>query len=150
MPAACMSAGRISTVSSRSSPPTTLTCATPGTVRRSRTIIGSAMRVSVGRRRSRDEVRARESTDCCEGSNRVSTGSSISVGRSARWVEMASRMSCDASWTSFSKSKNTVNCARPSVALAWVLAQSSPLMEENASSIGSTISRSTVSGEAPG
>ena len=144
-----MSAGRISTVSSRSSPPTTLTWATPGTVRRSRTIIGSAMRVRVGVGISAD-VSASESTDCCEGSNRVSTGSSISVGRSARWVEMASRMSCEASWMSFSKSKNTVNCARPSVALAWVLAQSTPLMEENASSIGSTISRSTVSGEAPG
>jgi hypothetical protein len=149
IPAACMSAGRTCTVSSRSSPPTTVTCATPGTVRRSRTIMGSASRVrtAVG---TCAEVRASESTDCCEGSNRVRTGSSISVGRSARWVEIASRMSCEASWTSFSKSKKTTNWARPSVALACVRDQSTPLIVEKASSIGSTISRSTVSGEAPG
>ena len=36
------------------------------------------------------------------------------------------------------------------MALAWVFSQSSPLMEENDSSIGSMISRSTVSGDAPG
>ena len=59
-------------------------------------------------------------------------------------------MSCDASWMSFSKSKKTTNCASPSVALAWVRDQSTPLIVEKLSSIGSTISRSTVSGEAPG
>ncbi len=59
-------------------------------------------------------------------------------------------MSWLASWMSFSKSKNTMNCASPSVELACVFDQSTPLMDENDSSIGSTISRSTVSGEAPG
>ncbi len=59
-PAACRSAGRSSTVSSRSRPPTTLTCATPGTVRSSRTIIGSAMRVSVAVGISAERERQRE------------------------------------------------------------------------------------------
>ncbi len=97
-----------------------------------------------------EDVSASESTGACEGSNRVSTGSFISVGRSSRLVEMASRMSCEACWMSFSKSKKTMNVARPSVALAWVFSQSSPLMDEKDSSTGSMISRSTVSGEAPG
>ena len=47
-------------------------------------------------------------------------------------------------------SKKTVKLARPSVALDVVFFPSTPLMPKMASSIGSTISRSTVSGEAPG
>jgi len=64
-------------------------------------IPGSANRVSVTAG-IRSEVNARDTTDCCDGSNRVTTGSSISTGKSARRVEIASRMSCDATWMSFS------------------------------------------------
>ena len=84
------------------------------------------------------------------GSKRVRIGSSISSGSSCRLALIASRMSCVASWRFFSKSKNTMNCASPSVAEAEVCFPSIPLIEKIASSTGSTISRSTVSGDAPG
>ncbi len=91
-----------------------------------------------------------ETIGSSEGSNRVSTGSSISCGRSLRFEEIASRMSCEARSTSFSKSKNTVKIARPSVELEVVCFPSIPWIAKIASSIGSTTSRSTVSGDAPG
>ncbi len=100
-PAAWSAAGLSSTVSSRSMPPTTVTCATPGTERSSRTTVGSAMRESCVAG-SVSEVSVSETMGMSAGSNRVRMGSSISFGRSARLLEMASRMSCEACWMSFS------------------------------------------------
>ena len=148
-PAAAIACGWSSTVSSRFWPPTSRTSATPGTARSSRETTSSASRVSAGTSIV-SEVRVSETIGSSAGSNRVMIGSSISSGRSARFSLIASRMSCVASCRSFSKSKNTMNCASPSVAEAVVCLPSIPLMEKIASSIGSMISRSTVSGEAPG
>ena len=74
----------------------------------------------------------------------------ISGGRSPRMPEIASRTSWEACWTSFSKSKKMVNSAVQSIDALVVSSPSSPLMAKIASSTGSTISRSTTSGEAPG
>ena len=82
------------------------------------------------------------------GSKRVRIGSSISGGRSLRICEMASRMSCVASCRFFAKWNSTVMTPKLSSELDWIFL--TPLIAEICSSIGSTTSRSTVSGEAPG
>ena len=94
-PASSSAGGCTSTVISRLMPPTTLTWATPGIARSARATPGSASRLSVVAG-TVAEVSVIVTTGASEGSNRVSTGSSISVGRSARLVEMASRISCEA------------------------------------------------------
>ncbi len=147
IPAACSASGRSSTVSSRSSAPTTFTCATPPMPRSSRVRPGSAMRLSSGAS-IRAEESARETIGRSLGSKRVRIGSSISRGRSPRIPEIASRMSCVACCRSLSKSKMTMIDAK--LSSACELMSSTPEMLEIASSMGSTISRSTPSGEAPG
>ena len=142
-----MASGRISTVSSRCTPPSTFASATPLMPRNSRVIPGSAMRVSSG------AVSTDELSESCTmgrscGSNRLSTGSFISTGRSLRMVEILSRMSCDACCRSFSKTNITVMLAKPSCAVPLIL--STPLMPLTASSTRSSTSRSTTSGDAPG
>ena len=57
-------------------------------------------------------------------------------------------MSCDACCTSFSNTKYTVRLAKPSCAVPCM--RSTPLMPLTASSILSSTSRSTTSGDAPG
>ncbi len=93
--AACSASGLSSTASARCSPPTTDTCATPGSERSSRATVGSASRVSAAVDKD-SEVRVRETTGWFDGSKRVSTGSSSSTGSFDRTPEMASRMSCEA------------------------------------------------------
>src|SRR6185312_4990298 len=110
---------------------------------------GSAIRVSVAGGMVSD-VSVSDTTGISLGSSRLNTGSFISVGRSSRLDEIASRMSCDACWMSLSYSNTTRNCASPSVDVDVVRCQSMPVIDENASSIGSTTSRSTTSGDAPG
>ncbi len=149
MPAASSAEGRSSTVSSGSSPPTTVACATPCTERSSPTMPGSAIRVRSAAERV-CEVSARVTIGASAGSKRVMTGSSISCGRSWRFEEIASRISCEACCRSLPYSKVTVNCASPSIAVDRVCEGSRPLMAKKASSSGSTSSRSTVSGSAPG
>src|SRR5689334_20500674 len=146
-PAASRAAGWSSTVISRSIPPTTLTCATPPIARSDRVTPGSAKRVSVAAGTVSD-VSVSVTTGSSEGSNRVNTGSFISVGRSSRLVEMASRMSCEACWIGFSNSKKMVQEARPSVAEHVDFSPSTPLMLKMASSTGSMISRVTSDGDA--
>ena len=75
-------------------------------------------------------------------------GSSISVGRSFRIPEMASRISCVASGSGFSKMNSIMMTANPSSARPMTFF--TPLIDAIASSIGLRISVSTVSGEAPG
>jgi hypothetical protein len=99
---------------------------------------------------TRSEVSVIVTMGCSDGSNRVNTGSSISVGRSARFVEIASRMSCEACWIGFSKSKKIVHEASPSVPKQVDFSPSTPLMLKMASSTGSIISRVTSDGDAPG
>ena len=82
------------------------------------------------------------------GSNWVRIGSSISSGRSLRIDEILSRISCVATFGSFEKSNSTMMFAKLSSELERI--RSMPLMPEMASSIGSTTSRSTMSGDAPG
>ena len=105
------------------------------------------MRVSVG---ASSVVELSESCTIgwSDGSNRESTGSFISTGSWSRIPEILSRMSCDACWMSFWKTKNTVMFAKPSCAVPCM--RSTPLMPEIASSTRSSTSRSTTSGEAPG
>jgi hypothetical protein len=63
---------------------------------------------------------------------------------------MASRISCEACWIGFSKSKKMVQDARPSVPKQVDFSPSTPLMPKMASSTGSMISRVTSEGVAPG
>ena len=148
-PAACIAAGRSCTVISGYCPPTTSASATPLTPRSAPTTVGSAIAVSASWLIVA-EVTVSERIDCSAGSNRVMIGSSISVGRSPRMVLIASRTSWAACATGLLKSKKTVNCARPSTAFERVIPRSRPSIEKIASSIGSTTSRSTTSGDAPG
>ena len=147
MPAASIAAGLISTVSSRSMPPTTVASATPGMPRSKRVTPGSAMRVSEAAG-SVDELSDNCTIGWSAGSKRVSTGSFISNGRSERMELILSRMSCDACCRSFSKRKKTVTLAKPSCAAPEM--RSTPEMPLTASSTRSSTSRSTTSGEAPG
>ena len=147
IPAASIAPGRISTVSSRSTPPTTVASATPGIPRSARVTPGSARRVRAG------ASSVLEFSESCTigwsaGSNRVSTGSFISTGRSERMELILSRMSCDASCRSFSKTKKTVTFAKPSCAAPEM--RSTPEIPATASSTRSSTSRSTTSGDAPG
>ena len=80
--------------------------------------------------------------------NFLMIGSFISVGRSARMPEMASRMSWVASESGFSKRNSTITVANPSSAVPVTVF--TPLMDEMASSTGSRISFSTPSGDPPG
>ena len=75
-------------------------------------------------------------------------GSSISSGRSFRTSEMASRMSWVASCSGFSKRNSIMMKPKPSSARPFTFL--TPLIEEIASSIGSSTSFSTPSGDAPG
>jgi hypothetical protein len=100
-PAASSFAGSSSIDISRSILPCSLTSATPGTLRSSLTMSGSASCVSSGAAMLFDE-RMIETIGKPPGSKRVSTGSFISGGRSSRILEMESRMSCDASFRSLS------------------------------------------------
>ena len=129
--------------------PTTFTCATPAIERRSLASPGSAMRVSTGAGVVGD-VSTSVNTGASDGSKRVRIGSFISGGKSARFVEIASRTSCNACWIGLSKSKKSVHCASPSIEKHVDLSPSSPLIPHTASSIGFTISRSTSAGDAPG
>jgi hypothetical protein len=148
-PAACKSPGRTSTTMLRLIPPTTLTRATPGIERNAPVIAGSASRVSTSAGVVSD-VSVSVITGCSEGSKRARIGSFISGGMSARFTEIASRMSCDASWIGFSNSKKIVHCASPSIAAHVDFSASSPLIPKIASSTGRTMSRSTSAGDAPG
>jgi hypothetical protein len=142
-----MSAGRTSTEISRSTPPTTVTWATPLMPRRARVIPGSAIRViSAGVIRS--EASTRETIGRSLGSNLRSTGSSISVGRSLRMPETASRTSCTAWSGSLPKTNCTVMVAKPSSEVERI--SSIPERAPKASSMRSTTSCSTWPGEAPG
>ena len=82
------------------------------------------------------------------GSNRVRTGSSISGGRSLRTALISSRICCVASCRSFSYANWTMKTAKLSRADDWICDM--PLIPEMTSSMGSTSSRSTFSGAAPG
>ena len=117
--------------------------------RSARVTPGSASRLSVVAG-TEPEVSVIVMIGSSDGSKRVSTGSSISGGRSSRWVEMASRMSCDACWIGFSKSKKMVQVARPSMPEQVDFSPSTPLIPKIASSTGSMISRVTSDGDAPG
>ncbi len=146
-PAEAMSAGRTSTEISRSTPPTTVTWATPLIARRARVIPGSASRVSSGVE-SVSEASTSETIGRSLGSNLRSTGSFISAGRSLRMPEMASRTSCVAWSGSLLKTNCTMIVAKPSREVERI--SSIPESEPNASSIRSTTSCSTCDGEAPG
>ena len=95
--AACSRCGSTSTVSSRSTLPKICTSATPGIARSSRVIPGSASRVSSAGDSTVDEI-AIETIGRSVSLNFWMIGSFISVGRSARIAEIASRMSCDATF----------------------------------------------------
>ena len=146
-PAACSALGRSSTVSSRSTPPTTVAWATPAMPRSRRTIPGSAISVSAGPDSFGDDSTS-ETTGRSAGSKRVSTGSSISGGRSLRTALISSRICWVASCRSFSYANWTMNTAKLSSADDWIC--DTPLMPEMTSSTGSMTSRSTFSGAAPG
>jgi hypothetical protein len=103
--------------------------------------------VSSGERIACDD-RVSETIGWSFGSKRVRIGSSISCGRSARICDTASRMSCVACCRSFSKLNSTRMVPKPSSDCE--VTRSTPLIPAIASSIGSTTSRSTMSGEAPG
>ena len=85
---------------------------------------------------------------CADGSTRCSTGSRISIGSLWRTVPIALRTSSAASIMFFSNLKISTMRAWPSDAVART--SSTPEMLCSAFSIRFTISRSTVSGEAPG
>ena len=103
-PADCRSRGRSSTVSSRSTPPTTSTSATPGMPRSRLVMSGSASRVSSGPVIFVDDSTS-DMIGRSAGLNRVRIGSSISGGSSLRISEILSRISCVASCRSFSNWK---------------------------------------------
>ncbi len=146
-PAAAMSPGRTLTVISRSTPPCTVTWATPLIPRRERVMPGSASRVSSGVSRV-SEARTSETMGKSSGSNLRRMGSSISAGRSARMLEMASRTSWDAWSGSLLKTNCTVMVAKPSSEVERI--SSTPERAPKASSRRSTTSCSTWDGEAPG
>ncbi len=146
-PAACNASGLSSTVSSRSSLPGIVTSATPPIDRNSREIPGSASRVSSAGV-SVDELSASDTMGRSVSLNFLMIGSSSSVGRSCRMLEIASRMSCVASVSGLSKRNSTVMKPKPSSARPFTCF--TPAIEEIASSIGSSSSRSTPSGDAPG
>jgi hypothetical protein len=106
-PAACSASGFSSTVSSRSTPPTRFTSATPGTLLIAPVTSGSAMRVSSSGERSGDDS-VSETMGKSLVLIRVMIGSFISGGRSCRTSEILSRMSCEASCRSFEKLNWTV------------------------------------------
>ena len=112
-----------------------------------RVMSGSAMRVSSAPVRPGDDS-VSDTIGRSAGSNWVRIGSSISGGRSLRIAEILSRISCVATFGSLEKSNSTMMFAKLSSELERI--RSMPLMPEMASSIGSTTSRSTMSGEAPG
>ena len=146
-PAACNRCGSRLTVSSRFTPPDTCTSATPAIERSSRVMPGSAICVScagVSDAEYSDNVTIGASV----GLNFLRIGSSISCGKSWRFVLMASRMSCVASERSFEYTNCVTICAKPS--RASPLIDLTPEMLWIASSIGSSTSRSTCSGDAPG
>jgi hypothetical protein len=86
------------------------TCATPGIPRISRVIKGSATRVSSAGDKT-DELTAIWTMGKSFGLKRRMIGSSISGGRSFRIALISSRMSCVASFRSFSKRKMVMICA---------------------------------------
>ena len=146
-PAAVRRVGSSTTLSVAESAPATFTWATPATARSSPPICWSAIWVScVGV--SVVDVSASETMGSASGSKRWMSGSMISVGSCARTAEMASRTSCVAWSTGLSKLNWTMICANPSVDVERT--SSSPLMLATRSSMRSTTSRSTWSGEAPG
>ena len=134
-------------MSSRSCFPLTVTSATPASDRSSRVMAGSAMRVSSAAE-SRSECRAIDMTGRSVSFNFLMIGSSISAGRSARTSEMASRMSWVASARGLSKANSIMIQAKPS--WATPLTVLTPAIPAICSSTGSSTSRSTMSGEAPG
>ena len=75
-------------------------------------------------------------------------GSFISFGKSTRLAEIASRRSCVASIRSLPNWNSTMMKPKPSYALPYTCF--TPLMDAICSSIGSRISFSTPSGDAPG
>ena len=105
-PTAARSRGLTATVISRLVPPTTLTDATPGIEPSSRLTRCSASSVmSTGS--SVSEASTIDTIGKSEILNRDSTGSSSSVGRSARFSEILSRRSCVACWMSVPKLNHT-------------------------------------------
>ena len=115
--------------------------------RSSRDILGSTRRVSSGLVSTFDAT-AIESIGWSVSLNFEITGSSISSGKSDRFSEILSRISCDASAISFPKLNSVMMLAKPSDDCDVTFL--TPLIPLMASSIGSVISRSTLSGDAPG
>jgi hypothetical protein len=109
-PVAASSCGLTAIVISRLVPPTTLTEATPGIDDSSRWICCSASSVrSTGARSS--DASTSDTIGKSEALNRDRIGSSISVGRSARFSEILSRTSWVASWMFRPKRKKTMMIA---------------------------------------
>ena len=115
--------------------------------RSSRVMVGSASRVSSAWLNVTD-VKASDTIGRSVSLNFLMIGSFISVGRSARLAEMASRRSCVASARSLENSNSTMIWPKPSYALPFTCF--TPLIDAICSSIGSRISFSTPSGDAPG
>ena len=110
-------------------------------------IPGSAIRVSAAWSSESDES-VSEMIGRSAGSKRRMIGSSISCGSSPRIAASSSRTSCDAWSAPFSKTKIAVIVAKPSDADERT--SSIPSIPRIASSTGSTTSRSTTVGSAPG
>jgi len=113
IPFASSACGLSSTVSSRLTAPFTVTSATPPRARSSRVMPGSASRVSAAWS-SASDASVSDITGRSVSEKRLSTGSFISGGRSARFSEIASRMSCCAVPRSFSKTNCVMIVAKPS------------------------------------
>jgi hypothetical protein len=146
-PAAWSLDGTISTVSSRSTFPKVCTSATPAIERSSRVMPGSTSRVSSADDNTVDDT-ATDTIGRSVSLNLRTIGSLISTGRSARMPEMASRTSWDASLRSFSYRNSIISIAYPSYAL--LMMRFTPAIDPICSSMGSSTSFSTTSGDAPG
>jgi len=110
------------------------------------------MMSSVNEVRSRSdsvlELTASDSTGRADGSKRSTRGAPALSGRSALIGSILSRTSWAICWEFCSRSKIMSTMAWPDWAVDWM--ESRPAMVFTASSMGSTMSASTDSGEAPG
>ncbi len=138
---------RSSTESSRRSEPLTLTTATPGMARK-RSASWSSARCEMSAWLCSVADSASCMMGCADGSTRCSTGSRISIGSLWRTVPIALRTSSAASIMFLSNLKTITMRAWLSPAVERT--SSTPEMLCSARSMRLTISRSTVSGEAPG
>ena len=113
-----------------------------------RVTITSSVRVVRSRAESVSEVTASEMMGSALGSNRRIVGVSALSGRLASIWEILSRTSCAAVSEETSRSKIIRTMAEPDMAVDWMV--SSPAIVFTWFSMGSMMSLSTASGEAPG